>query len=118
MAESARDGSLLILVTNDGMGRSEQALQHKLIGTYLQLLDENGMLPGAIAFYTDGVKLACKSSPVVPSLKLIQGMGVRLVLCKSCLDYFGLLEDVAVGDVGGMNDILKLLMEADHVITA
>ncbi len=117
MGESARDTSLLILVTNDGMGKGEQALQHKLIGTYLQLLDENGMLPGAIAFYTDGVKLVVEGSPILDRLKSIESKGVHLVICKTCLDYYGLFDKVRVGIVGGMTDIIEAQWRAKKVIT-
>ena len=112
---------VVVLVRQEGLGQvpaQDRKFALEMFDKFLHTMETQPVRPEAICFYTDGVKLACKGSPVVPSLKLIQGMGVRLVLCRSCLDYFGLLEDVAVGDVGGMNDILKLLMEADHVITA
>jgi intracellular sulfur oxidation DsrE/DsrF family protein len=73
--------------------------------------------PSAICFYTEGVKLVCEDSSVIPSLQLLQGMGVRLVVCGTCLEYFNLRERVAVGEVGGMNDIAGLLLGADHVVT-
>jgi selenium metabolism protein YedF len=117
MNNDAKDGSLLILVTNDGMGKADQALQHKLMGTYLSLLDEHDMLPGAIAFYTDGVKLAVEGSPVLGQLKSLEAKGVHLVLCKTCLDYFGLMEKVRVGIVGGMTDIIEAQWRARKVIT-
>lgn len=51
------------------------------------------------------------------SLSLLDGMGVCIVTCKTCLDRFKLVDQVAVGEVGGMNDIVTLLLEADKVIT-
>ena len=45
------------------MGSAELPLQHKLIATYLKLLDANGNLPAAICFYTDGVKLVVDDYP-------------------------------------------------------
>ena len=44
-----------ILVTKDGMGEADQELGHKLIVTYLTLLNESDYLPSVIAFYTEGV---------------------------------------------------------------
>ena len=43
-----------IVITNNGMGNADLELQHKLIGTYLTLLNENDYLPAVIAFYTEG----------------------------------------------------------------
>ena len=44
-------------------------------------------------------------------------MGVRRVACKSCLDQFGLTEQVATGEVVGMDTIVSLLMQTESVIT-
>ncbi len=109
--------STLILITADGMGHAEPPLRHKLIRNYLGLLDENAMLPGAIAFYADGVRLVVEGSPVLDVLKSLEAKGVRLIICKTCLDSFGLADKVRVGIVGGMTDILAAQWKADKVIT-
>lgn len=107
----------VILVTNDGMGRADVQLQHTLIAKYLELLLTSGDLPNAICFYTDGVKLAVEGSPVLAQLAALEQSGVRLILCSTCLNYFGLMEKVRVGVVGGMGDILEAQMKAEKVIT-
>jgi intracellular sulfur oxidation DsrE/DsrF family protein len=99
------------------MGEAEQALQHKLISTYLTLLDEHDMLPGAICFYTEGVYLVIEGSPVLQVLLSLEQKGVRLILCSTCLNYFNLMDKVKVGIVGGMGDILEAQRRAGKVIT-
>jgi len=42
------DSDLVILITRNGMGEADQVLQYKLIDTYLKLLDEHNILPGAM----------------------------------------------------------------------
>ena len=109
--------STIILITNDGMGNAVPELRHKLIGTYLTLLLQNDMLPAAICFYTEGVRLAVEGSPVLPQLRELEERGVRLILCTTCLNFYGLMEKIRVGIVGGMADILEAQMKADKVIT-
>ncbi|NJN95293.1 MAG: sulfurtransferase-like selenium metabolism protein YedF [Anaerolineales bacterium] len=117
MAPSSSHQSIVILVTNDGMGRSTVELQHKLIGTYLRLLDESNTLPAAICFYTDGVKLVVEGSPILEQLKSLEAKGVHLIVCRTCLEYFGLEERVHVGVIGGMTDIIEAQWRASKVIT-
>jgi hypothetical protein len=114
-----REGSksVLIQVIHDGMGAAHPALQHTLLRKYLLLLQENGALPGAICFYTSGVKMVVEGSPVLDVLQSLEARGVRLIVCKTCLDYFGLLEKVRVGIVGGMGDIIAAQWLADKVIS-
>jgi sulfur relay (sulfurtransferase) complex TusBCD TusD component (DsrE family) len=117
MVETPSRESLVILITREGMGHADKALQHQLIGKYLSLLDEHNQLPAAICFYTDGVKLAVQGSPVVSQLKSLEAKGVRLILCSTCLNHFGLADQVRVGIVGGMTDIIEAQWRADKVIT-
>jgi hypothetical protein len=42
--------------------------------------------------------------------------GVHLVICKTCLDTFGLTDQVRVGIVGGITDIITALWQSDTVI--
>jgi sulfur relay (sulfurtransferase) complex TusBCD TusD component (DsrE family) len=106
----------VIQITNNGMGKGALALQRKLIVKYLELIQLNESLPNAITFYTDGVKLVVEGSPVLEQLRALEGKGVRLLICSTCLDYYGLSEKVRVGIVGGMTDILEAQVKADKVI--
>jgi intracellular sulfur oxidation DsrE/DsrF family protein len=107
----------VILITREGMGSADTALQHKLLDTYLRLLLENGSLPAAICFYTEGIKLVVEGSPLLERLLQLEQRGVRLIVCSTCLNYFGLTEKVRVGIVGGMPDILEAQTKASKVIT-
>lgn len=39
-----------------------------------------------------------------------------MIVCRTCLEYFGLLDRVQVGTVGGMPDIIAALWAANKVI--
>ena len=110
--------AIVIIFKNNGMGiTGEQSLQDKLTKTFLTLTQENPNLPRAICFYTEGVKLACEGSPVLEELRALEARGVRLILCQTCLDYFGLKDKVRTGIVGGMGDIITAMWQADFVLT-
>ncbi len=109
--------SIVILVTNDGMGTAALELQQKLAGKYFELLAQNDTPPAAICFYTEGVKLVVEGSPALDQLRVLEAKGVRLIVCSTCLDYFNLLDKVKIGIVGGMPDIIEAQMKAEKVIT-
>lgn len=111
------DSDTVLLVTRNGMGDAEPELQLKLITTYITLLDEHNVLPAAICFYTDGVKLAASGSPVLHLLKSLESKGVRLILCSTCINYFNLANQIEVGIIGGMSDIIEAQFKAEKVIT-
>jgi intracellular sulfur oxidation DsrE/DsrF family protein len=116
-ALTASGPSTVILINNDGMGSAEEALRHKLLRVYLTMLLENRFYPGAICFYAGGVKMVVDGSPVLELLRELETKGVRLIICSTCLQYFGLTEKVAAGIVGGMGDIVLAQWMASKVIT-
>lgn len=111
------DSETVLLLTRNGMGDAEPELQKKLITTYFKLLVENNIFPAAICFYGNGVKLVVNGSPVIDSLKSLEAKGVRLVACSTCLNYYNLVDQVQVGIVGGMTDIIEAQCRAAKVIS-
>jgi hypothetical protein len=107
----------VILVTRAGLGDAEPALQQKLAVTYFKVLLEDGALPSAVCFYGDGVKLALEGSPALEVLRAVEARGVRLILCRTCLEFFGAAGQVRVGIVGGMGDIVAAQAAAAKVIS-
>ncbi len=109
--------NILIQITNNGMGAGNEELGLTLISNYLNLIYNEDKLPRFIALYNSGVKLICTGSPCIEILKKIEAKGVKLIACKTCLNYFGLIEQTEVGIQGTMMDILELQIATEKVIT-
>ncbi len=107
----------VILVTRNGMGDADPELQHTLAAKYFQILLDDGKLPAAICFYAEGVRLTCNGSPVLDVLRALEAAGVRLIVCTTCLNFYGLTDQRAVGLAGSMADIVEAQWRADKVIT-
>ena len=109
--------SIVIVFKSDGMGMTAaQPLRETLAQKFAGLIIDAEPLPAAICFYTDGVKLICEGSPILAELLALEARGVHLVICQSCLDYFGLADQVRCGVIGGMTDIITAMWRADTVI--
>jgi len=109
--------STLVMISRDGMGSAELELRHKLLRIYLTMLKENGLVPGAICFYAEGVKMVVQGSPVLDLLRELEERGVHLIACTTCLQHYGLADQIKVGIVGGMHDIVLAQWAAEKVIT-
>jgi len=108
----------VILCTKFGMGQTDlPELGNKLIQKYFSLLLEGNEAPAIVCFYTDGVKLVTTTSPIIEQLKQLEAKGTRLIVCSTCLDMMGLTDQVQVGIVGGMTDIIEAQIRAEKVIT-
>jgi intracellular sulfur oxidation DsrE/DsrF family protein len=111
---------IVLLVTREGLGTvdpTDKQFGLEMFDRFLHAWEGQPVKPQSICFYTDGVKLVCEGSPALLGLRILQGEDVRLVACRTCLEHFRLTDKVAVGEVGGMDEIVGLLTEADKVVT-
>lgn len=107
----------VVVVNGDSMGSGDEALGRKLLGNFLRTVAELAEKPDAIVFYNAGVKLLGEGTPLLTELKALDDAGVELLGCGTCLDHFGLIERVAVGEVTDMRAIATRLLGAASVIT-
>lgn len=107
----------VIQINTNGMGSGDPALKLKLITTYLNLLLDSETFPNVITFYNDGVKLLVEGSPVIDLLKKLEEKKVRLIACGTCLNFYNLTDNLRVGIIGGMTDIIEAQQKAEKVIT-
>ncbi|MGL5683183.1 MAG: DsrE family protein [Marinifilaceae bacterium] len=106
----------LLQVTRDTLGSGDDILGERLICNYFkQRLAEN-RLPAVMCFYNAGVKLLASDNEVTEVLKAIEATGVKLLACKTCIDYFELADKMQCGVIGSMVDIITLQDNADKII--
>ena len=111
---------VVILIKQAGLGSfaaEDARFGDEMLERFLHTLEGMENRPVAICFYTEGIRAACEGSASLLGLKMLERLGVKLVICGTCLEKYGLKEKVQVGEVGNMKQIATLLMEADHVIT-
>ena len=108
---------ITIIINRNGMGQADTTLSHKLVQTWLNMLDLDDRLPRTICFYAEGVKLACAGSPVLEELQSLADKGVELIVCTTCLNHLGLFDNLQVGTAGGMKDSVAAQWSAGRAIT-
>ena len=107
----------VLVLNHDGLGQADTALSHKLVVSYFRTLIELGEFPKAVVFYARGVKLVAEGTPCQKELAELSAAGVPLIACRTCLDFYALLDRVVVGEVGNMLGIIEAQLSAAKVIT-
>jgi len=106
----------VFVLNRDEMGSGDSALGRKILGTCLRKLTAFTGLE-AVVMYNGGVRLATKQSPVAVELNALHENGVELLACGTCVEHFGLGDDLIVDRVSNMDEILATIRRADKVIT-
>ncbi len=98
----------VFLIGSDSFGRGDEKLGSILASNFFRILGEHEELPESMFFWNNGVKLVCQGSDKIELLRDLEQKGVMLMVCKTCLDYFGLIDKVTVGKVAGMPTLIEL----------
>ncbi|MDN5331435.1 MAG: hypothetical protein PWP45_660 [Tepidanaerobacteraceae bacterium] len=114
-AERAGD-SFVILVTGDTLGKGSEELGKLLMRNYIYTLKDLAHMPKCIMFLNKGVYLTTNGSEVLDTLKELESKGVEILSCGTCLDYYGLKNELAVGSVTNMYAIAEKLSEFRAVV--
>jgi selenium metabolism protein YedF len=120
LASTAQGGSspTIVVVPSDQMGRGEPELGGVLLRAFFHALTEmEEGLPQAIVLYNSGVRLAVQGSPIVDDLCALATRGIEVLVCGTCLSYYHLRDQVAVGVVSNMYTIAEMLLRAGNVVT-
>ncbi|WP_031513777.1 sulfurtransferase-like selenium metabolism protein YedF [Desulfofalx alkaliphila] len=109
-------GGTIYSVTTDSLGQGPPELGFVLMKAFMKTINELSPPPAAIIFMNTGVKLACKGSAVLEDLTSLQQKGAEILACGTCLDFFGLKDELKVGKVSNMFEIVEK-MGSGKVIT-
>jgi selenium metabolism protein YedF len=106
----------LVFVASDTVGRGDEELGAKLMLNFVSTLPELGESLWRIILVNAGVKLAVEGSLCLEKLQSLSAAGVSILVCGTCLDHFGLLEQKRVGETTNMLDVVTSMQLADKVI--
>ena len=108
--------TVVVAISSDKMGEGSDELGHILMKSFLYALGQQDELPDAIIFYNGGAHVTCQESPALEDLKSVEAQGVEITTCGTCLDHYGLRDQLKVGSVSNMYAIVERLTGADLVI--
>jgi len=116
VCSTAGAGRTVVFVSSEGMGRGDEALGSVLMAAFLDTLSQFKDEISHVIFVNAGAKLAVEGSPVLDQLRQLEGVGVRVLVCGTCLNHFGITDRLAVGSVSNMYAIIEALSRAGRII--
>ena len=100
----------VILIGQAGLGSGDPQLGGLILANFLRLLGEREEKPECIILWNVGVKIAVEGSNWINHLKRLEEQGVKIISCRTCVEYFGLEDQIAVGEIGTMMQIQDILL--------
>ncbi len=113
---SATNSDYMVCVKKNTFGDGDEELGKLLLTGFFNTLPNVSKLPSCIVFANVGIFLALNDSIVLEPLKKLEEMGVDILICGTCLEYYKKMDDLGVGQVSNMLDILEKITSAGSII--
>ncbi|CUN61472.1 sulfurtransferase-like selenium metabolism protein YedF [Clostridium disporicum] len=110
-------GDWCIFVGKDIIGAGSEELGKSLMKMFFYTLSEDEDLPKAVLFMNDGVKVPTLNEQAIEHLEVLAQKGVNVLVCGACLNYYNLENELKVGTVSNMYDIVGVMKSISKVIT-
>lgn len=112
----AAQKKIVVVISADHMGEGNDELGRILLKGFLFALTQQETLPSTILFYNGGASVTCEGSASLDDLRELTKLGVEILTCGTCLNYYGLTDKLCVGEITNMYVIAEKQLQADLVI--
>lgn len=106
----------VMLITSNRFGSGPEEFGGLLMKNFIHSLLEATNQPSRMIFLNSGIFLTTEGSDVLESLEKLSGLGVEILSCGLCLDFFGRKEKLKVGGTTNMLAITEDLIGVKRVI--
>ena len=93
------------------IGRGNDELGALLMRGFLYTLTESEPVPQRVLLMNSGVTLAAEGSEHLENLRRLVDLGVEILACGTCLEFYKLTDQLAVGRVSNMQEITEFLLQ-------
>lgn len=108
--------SYIVVISSAYAGTGDDTLGTALMKSFIYTLTEAETLPECMIFYNGGVHLTCEGSPVLEDIQKLSEAGVEVLSCGTCLNFYGLEQQLKVGQVTNMYTIVEKQQKACRII--
>ncbi len=98
------------------MGDGDSILGQKLMRGFLHHLVQSEEKIDFISCVNSAINLTCEGSEVLDILRQFENRGVKISTCITCLEYHEMVDTLAVGAIGTMDETVELMTTADKII--
>ena len=116
-ASVAEADTYAVFFNTNAIGTNNSELGGNLAKMAIFTLSESERVPSYVLFMNEGVKLPAGDEPqIIENLNTLIEKGTQVLVCGTCLNFYGIKDDLKVGTVSNMYDILGAMQEVSKVI--
>ncbi len=105
-----------LFVTENTIGIGADKLGSSLMRAFFYTLTQSSDYPSTVIFMNQGAKLPVEDSQIIEHLQFLTQKGCEILVCGTCLDFYGIKDKLTVGNVSNMYEIVEKLKQSPKVI--
>lgn len=99
----------VLLIKNEFLGDGNDELGKVLMKGFLYTITETKPYPEKVVLLNSAVKLSTVNEETIAHLEKLEEAGTKIYSCGTCLNYYNLADQLKVGVVGNMYDVVESL---------
>lgn len=99
----------VLLIKNEFLGDGNDELGKVLMKGFLYTITETKPYPEKVVLLNSAIKLSTVNEETIAHLKKLEEAGTKIYSCGTCLNYYNLADQLKVGVVGNMYDVVESL---------
>lgn len=117
MDNNKKCAATVVYINSEFIGSGDDVLGELLMGNFLSTMGDFVNDISHILLVNSGVKLVCEGSEKLDLMKMLEGSGVNILSCLTCLNHFQLKDRIKAGKTSNMFSILEVITSANKVLT-
>lgn len=114
--DKSTDKNIVVFISGECVGSEEPELGKMLMKGFVGNLKNNTPLLKTLILVNNGVRMTTVNEETVAMIKELEAMGVEILSCGACLNYFNIVDELKVGKVTDAHTVGTRLYDADKVI--
>lgn len=106
----------VLMIKNEFLGDGNDELGKVLMKGFLYTVTETKPYPQKVVLLNSAVKLSTENEETVAHLKKLEEAGTKVYSCGTCLNYYNLADQLKVGVIGNMYDVVESLNSTENRI--
>lgn len=109
-------GKTIVALSSETMGSGDDKLGKILMKGFVFALTQLETLPDTVLLYNTGARLSVKGAVTLDDLIALEQAGVKVLTCGTCLNHFGIADDLGVGEATNMYSIVEEMRDAARIL--
>ena len=108
---------MTIIISSNKLGNGADDLGETLLKNYIYTLTEQAKMPEVMIFLNSGAFVTSKNSDSIMDLRHLAENGTKILTCGSCINYYNLHDELAVGSISNMTEIVGIINSSQNVVS-